>query len=345
MAADPRHLSHLAAELSRIGGSALSGRDRAEAVLDLLHKVYPFDAGFVGLFDPRVQRQVSLTSRGHSARVRHYHESPQLIEDFAQVALLRPHQPPVQVNDLMPGSAAMRGWWEIMRPAGFRSAIGLVLTTADGRYLGNLGLQSANGQGPGDDEVRLLHQVTRLIADILDPLRSVAAVAALVANAHAGVGLTHAETTVAVPGLPGDPVLDEGSPLLRATAGRLRGGPQLFTFLSFAAGPGFVRVTALACPPQPASDLHAVVVLSPPPDQHGLTLRELQVLGLLVDGCSNTEIAVALRMAPRTAVAHLEHIMIKLVAPTRTLAAVKALRQGLYIPAELSLGPQRAAVS
>ncbi|MEU4690157.1 LuxR C-terminal-related transcriptional regulator [Actinoplanes sp. NPDC023714] len=337
-------LPELAAELSAIGGSALSPGDRADAVLDLLQRVYSFDAGFVGLFDPRVHRQVSLTSRGHTARVRHYHESPQLIDDFARVALLRPHHPPVQVNDRMPAVDAMRGWREIMRPEGFRSAIGLVLTTADGRYLGNIGLQSTGGKGPGEEQVRLLHQVSRLIADILDPLRAVAAVAALVAHARAGVGLTHAATTVPVPGLPGDALLAEGSAVLRVTAERLRGGPQLFTFLTGDPGGGLVRVTALACPPQPASDLHAVVVLSPPPDQHGLTMRELEVLGLLVDGCSNTEIAVALRMAPRTAVAHLEHIMIKLAAPSRTFAAVQALRRGLFIPAELTLGRQRAAV-
>jgi DNA-binding NarL/FixJ family response regulator len=67
-------------------------------------------------------------------------------------------------------------------------------------------------------------------------------------------------------------------------------------------------------------------------DLHGLTPRELEVLGLLVEGCSNHEIARALVVAPRTVAAHLEHVLVKLAAPTRTLAAVRAERDGLYVP-------------
>jgi DNA-binding CsgD family transcriptional regulator len=34
--------------------------------------------------------------------------------------------------------------------------------------------------------------------------------------------------------------------------------------------------------------------------------------------------------------AHVEHILAKLSAPTRTLAAVRALRLGLYVPPALT---------
>jgi DNA-binding NarL/FixJ family response regulator len=74
-------------------------------------------------------------------------------------------------------------------------------------------------------------------------------------------------------------------------------------------------------------------LLSPATHLHGLTPRELEVLGLLVEGCSNQEIARALVVAPRTVAAHLEHVLVKLGAPTRTLAAVRAERDGLYVPA------------
>jgi DNA-binding NarL/FixJ family response regulator len=66
------------------------------------------------------------------------------------------------------------------------------------------------------------------------------------------------------------------------------------------------------------------------------------VLGLLVEGCSNHEIARALVVAPRTVAAHLEHVLVKLEAPTRTLAAVRAEREGLYVPAQYR---QRLAVA
>jgi DNA-binding NarL/FixJ family response regulator len=53
---------------------------------------------------------------------------------------------------------------------------------------------------------------------------------------------------------------------------------------------------------------------------------------LLIDGSSNSEIARALVVAQRTVAAHLEHILAKMSAATRTLAAVRAAREGLYVP-------------
>jgi hypothetical protein len=41
-------------------------------------------------------------------------------------------------------------------------------------------------------------------------------------------------------------------------------------------------------------------------------------------------------LAPRTVAAHLEHILVKLEASSRTLAAVRASREGLYVPAGAS---------
>ncbi|GAB3667523.1 hypothetical protein GCM10027596_36680 [Nocardioides korecus] len=76
-----------------------------------------------------------------------------------------------------------------------------------------------------------------------------------------------------------------------------------------------------------------MALLSPAGDLHGLTPRELEVLGQLVAGPTNHEIARLLVMAPRTVAAHVEHMLHKLEAPSRTLAAVRAQRMGLYVPA------------
>jgi DNA-binding NarL/FixJ family response regulator len=80
------------------------------------------------------------------------------------------------------------------------------------------------------------------------------------------------------------------------------------------------------------------VLVSPPGDLRGLTPRELEVLGLLIDGYSNAAIARALGAAPRTVAAHLEHILVKLAVPSRTLAAVRAERAGLFVPLSLVTG-------
>jgi len=95
---------------------------------------------------------------------------------------------------------------------------------------------------------------------------------------------------------------------------------------------GHVLITMLACPPDSPHHLAAVVLVSPPGDLCGLTRRELEILGLIVEGWPNSRIADGLFVTKRTVNAHVEHILTKLHAATRTLAAARAIRFGLYIP-------------
>ena len=65
-------------------------------------------------------------------------------------------------------------------------------------------------------------------------------------------------------------------------------------------------------------------------EQHAnLTQREYEVLKLVVDGMSNSEIAQELTISEHTAKAHVCNIIQKLVVDDRTQAAVKALKEGL----------------
>ncbi|MBQ1612391.1 MAG: response regulator transcription factor [Alphaproteobacteria bacterium] len=65
-------------------------------------------------------------------------------------------------------------------------------------------------------------------------------------------------------------------------------------------------------------------------EQHAnLTQREYEVLKLVVDGKSNSQIAQELTISEHTAKAHVCNIIQKLVVDDRTQAAVKALKEGL----------------
>ena len=100
---------------------------------------------------------------------------------------------------------------------------------------------------------------------------------------------------------------------------------------------GHLRVTVLACPAGLSSRWTAAVVVSPPGDLCGLTDRELQILGLLIEGWPNPRIATALYISTRTVATHVEHILAKLGAASRTLAAARALRAGAYIPRSVTI--------
>lgn len=62
---------------------------------------------------------------------------------------------------------------------------------------------------------------------------------------------------------------------------------------------------------------------------HGLTLRELEVLVRIAEGATNRQIAEALFISPKTASAHVSHILQKLGASSRVEAAAIAHRMGL----------------
>jgi two-component system, NarL family, response regulator LiaR len=66
-------------------------------------------------------------------------------------------------------------------------------------------------------------------------------------------------------------------------------------------------------------------------ESYPLTERELEVLGLIVSGLSNADIAERLYITVGTVKTHVRNILNKLCADDRTQAAVRALRSGLVI--------------
>jgi len=75
--------------------------------------------------------------------------------------------------------------------------------------------------------------------------------------------------------------------------------------------------------PESAVDTQEVI------DPYTLTERELEVLQLIVEGCSNAVIAERLYITVGTVKTHVRNILNKLCADDRTQAAVRALRSGL----------------
>lgn len=75
-------------------------------------------------------------------------------------------------------------------------------------------------------------------------------------------------------------------------------------------------------------------VAQPPSPLHTLTAREREILGLLVDGLSDREIANRLSLSHRTVSNHVGRILAKLDAPSRTAAVAIALREDLRRPSD-----------
>ena len=341
--------SHQATELilAEADGSGGTTSERAQAMLEGLRRAIPFDAAWIALADPLRSSYSSLSSADLDDRVVDLFSGPQAAHDIATAGVDR-DRPPVSLSDLPYPGEELPTWAECLIPAGIHECLSVALFAHGGRQVGFLTVLYESRQPPAPAARRRLGRLAPVLAHGIDPMRSLLTIARFVRGATAGTVLRRDGQTQPLPGLDGDALLAVGSPALTAACVRITDGQVYSSFLwplggSHAPG-GHTRVTALAAPDDVPAVLGGVVLLSPAPDLHGLTPRELEVLGLVVDGYSNQEIARTLVVAPRTVAAHVEHLLVKLDAPTRTLAAVRAERDGLYVPASSrgrASGPQR----
>jgi DNA-binding CsgD family transcriptional regulator len=330
-------------ELAEIAGSTGPLPERAQEMLESLRRLVPFDAAWLALTDPMSSSYTTVASTDLDESTLQYLNGPTVARDI-EVTHTDRGRPPLSLSDLPYPAVELPTWAECFIPAGFHEALDVALFDRGQRHVGHLTLLFSSKQPPPPVMRRRLHQLTPVLARGIDPLRSLAAAARVVRGATAGAVLCRSGATEPLPGLDGDALLADGSLVVTVARAYIEDGQVFASFLWPRGGrhapDGHVRVTVLAAPDEPSAGLLGTVVLSPVTDLRGLTPRELEVLGLLIDGCSNQQIARTLVVAPRTVAAHLEHILVKLGAPTRTLAAVRAEREGLYVP--LSPSPCRA---
>ncbi|MGY1830248.1 response regulator transcription factor [Geodermatophilus sp. SYSU D01180] len=322
-------------ELAEVAASTSPLPQRSEEMVQSLRRLVPFDAAWLALAEPMSSSYTCVASTDLDHRALEYLGGPKMAHDIEVTGTDRA-RPPLSVSDLPYPAADLPTWAECLMPAGLHEALAVALFDRGGRHVGFLALLYGGKESPSPVVRRRLHQMTPVLAHGIDPLRSLAAAARVVRGAAAGAVLCRDGATRPLPGLGGDALLAEGSPVVTIARSCIDDGRVFASFLWPRGGrhapDGHVRATVLASPAEASGHLLGAVVLSPVTDLRGLTPRELEVLGLLVDGCSNQQIARALVVAPRTVAAHLEHILVKLDAPTRTLAAVRAEREGLYVP-------------
>lgn len=321
-------------QLAEIAASGIPVHDRGQAMLVRLRHVLPFDSAWLALANPLGAGYTSLASIDLDEGTRAYLGGPKMANDIEVTGTNR-SKPPLSPSDLPYRYQELPTWSECLIPAGYHEALAVALFGEGGRHVGFLALLYRSKQPPATRVRHLLQQVTPVLARGVDPLRSLATAARVVHDATAGIVVCADGGTEPLPGLNGDGLLGATSPVVALARARIHAGQVYASFLwplERTDVEGFVRVTVLGGTDDSPSWLLGTATLSPVTGLRGLTPRELDVLGLLVDGFSNSQIGSRLFVSPRTVAAHLEHILVKLEAPTRTLAAVRAEREGLYVP-------------
>jgi DNA-binding CsgD family transcriptional regulator len=322
----------VAVDVGRIASAPGTSEEHAILLLEPLRRLVPFQAASIFMLDVVGREPTPLVIYGYDDAIRGYLTTPEHVDEIERLGLDRDHRP-MRLKDLPVPREQMRSWVEYLEPAGFKEGLAVALVTSDGRYLGELCLSTDDPDQPTVAARDLIGVLAPVIANAVDPLRWVTMATQIVAGALAAVALTDTGEARSLPGLPSHPLLAPGSEAL-AVAERLSRENAWGSFLHplRSGDEGLARVTVMACPPRPPYRLTGVAMVSPPGDLHGLTRRELQIAGLLIEGWPNQRIAANLFIAERTVATHVEHILAKLDAPTRASAAVRALQSGLYVP-------------
>jgi DNA-binding CsgD family transcriptional regulator len=327
--------SYQAAEmlLAETATSAGTTSERAHTLLEVLRRIVPFDGAWLALADPLGDGHHCLASVDLDVPTVEFLSGALTLRDIAFTGANRARTTSIPSDRPRSGELPARA--ECPTPSRIHDALTLALFAPARRHVGFLALLTGSRKTPFPAARRRLRRLAPMLAHGIDPMRSLLSAARLVRGATAGVVLRADGGCLALPGLGANALLLPRSPVLAAARERIREGHVHSSFLWPVGGPhasGHVRITVLAARDDVPARLIGTALVSPATDLHGLTPREVEVLGLLVEGYSNQEIARALVVAPRTVATHLEHVLGKLGAPTRTRAAVHAERDGLYVP-------------
>jgi DNA-binding CsgD family transcriptional regulator len=308
--------------LLRAGDRRPTRPDLAVAALAVLHGVLPYDCAALSRWDPVEGAHRTVAVVGYPAEVlrfldRRLHTDP-LFDEVRRGGV------PVRVRDIPEPKRRGDVFDTVIDPLGFRDGVTQCLVAADGRYLGMLNASTLDRRHPDDDAVALLDLLADDLAALLDPLPAAGPATAALATGGAeglyvtGTSLlplsTGARRDLAGPRSPLRPLLDA------VLAGSARAAPALVLV-----GHDLLDVTL---EPRPGG---VVVLHRPAAPPFGLTPRELEVLAAVSLGRTNTQIAAALRITPRTVATHVEHLLAKTGTPNRAAAARLAARLGLLV--------------
>jgi DNA-binding CsgD family transcriptional regulator len=323
-----------AVQLVELATSAAPLLERAQGLLESLAEFVPSDATWLALADPQSNVHATVGSIGLDGPVLDYLDRPEVAREIRLAGINRA-LPPFSLGELPTPAEELPTWSECLIPAGFHEAMGVPLFEPGGPYLGMLTLLFSSRQPPSAAMRERMSQLSPMIARGVSPMRSLLATARLVQGATAGAVLYDDGTTYPIDGLQDHSLLASASPVVAIARKTLLAGYVYQSFMwptrRVPACTTHMRMTVLAATEAPDFVLGALLI-TPDADCRALTPRELQVLGLLVDGRSNQQIATRLGVSARTVAAHVEHLLIKLDAPSRTLAAVLAEREGCYVP-------------
>lgn len=315
------------ARAAMAASSAGSSQERAREVMQELRAIVPFRAVMLASVDAATGRGRTVLREEYSDRTAEYLEGVEFHDEVVKPFGFDRCGWPFRERDMPIDPLELRVVSDYLRPDGMVEGLLSALRAPDGRYLGFLILSVDDVRHPSDAACAVVGHIAPLLANVVDPLQSAAWMASMLLEDESAVALLPDGTAVMLRGAPREALLDADSDIRRA-AGRLLAEPRGRTaaFVVPRGERGWYCCSVLSC-----GDGAVVIAARDADDLYELTRRELEVLGHLVAGRSNPEIAKILWITPRTVRAHVEHILAKLEVPSRSAAVARAMDEGLLL--------------
>lgn len=328
--------------VARAASEPLPPVERANAVLEALRSVVPFDHAEIAAIDPFDGTRRLLANVGYADdMLDHFHGS----EFDEEIRSLDMHETgyPVRMCDVPGDALAIRTIAEKLVPAGYAEGMTMCLRTESGRETGLLNLSTSDARHPSDAERDIVSLLCTTLANVADATQSARFLVSMVEPGAFAVALSHDGAVTPLDGIATHPLLSADAQVPRLAHAIIGRDGRASRFLWPAEDRRWHRVGVTPCLSDGPGGCEAIVTVQAETVATDLTRRELEVLTMLTSGWSNAEIGSRLWISPRTVGTYVEAVLAKLCVPTRAAAAARAVAEGLIVPLD-AFADERPAV-
>lgn len=289
---------------------AVDVKTRASDVVDELKGVVGHAGALLARWDPTRSHHVPLAVSRYEASVAEAVVSGAYVSD-PKWPKMQQRRSPMRWIDVPGYSSSSPFFRDVLRPHGLYEGLTLPLYSPTG-YVGMLALNVDSYTPPSKDVVALLEACVPSLSDLVE------------SAGHGGFMIASDGT---VGGYVDDEVPDG---LIDAAQGLVRSGHSPSKFM--VKGPGRTVFPAEIVPCGAGVKSQHLVNWRRGSLPYGLSPRELDVVSGLVGGLSNREISARHEISHRTVSTHVERILHKFSASSRTAVASIAIGEGIYVP-------------
>ncbi|WP_312981526.1 LuxR C-terminal-related transcriptional regulator [Corynebacterium sp.] len=315
--------------MSTVVGGEEDASVRAERLLDVLEEMVPFAGASIASWD--------MSTRTHQTVARRYYDDS--MEGFLNGSFTTEDQ----LFDLARASGTTFRWSDtpfpyresrsaqtVFIPAGYDEGFSAPLRTTEGRYTGAIHLSVTHRDDLPEHLTPALSWLPSVIGPVADQLADMRTIRRDLFTDEESVMLVENDGTVV--SLDDETITQRSSTRVEHIVGNLVVGSLtelqrrgIHKFLVRISDSLLYTVTCVWTGTRLIAGLSAI---APP---YELTHRELEVTSLVVDGWTNSQVAMRLGVSARTVEKHVQNIFVKVGVASRASLCVVAVREGLIM--------------